>query len=129
MSKLERESEIVYAYTKAQAIEDGILADISGIPELKELVDNAGFKVPVAMTSHLWTTIEEGIEAVGQDLKGRVWDVLFMAAQAFKNTKEDKHLVPFQVLMKDKNNRMQTLSLWLTFNEAEGFCVMFPEDY
>jgi len=121
--------EVIYSYTQKQAIEDGVLADISGQKELKELVDNAGFKAPVVMTSHLWGTIEEGMNVAGQDLKGRLWDVLFMAMLAFKNFKEDKHLVPFQVLMRDKSGRMQKLDLWLCFNEAEGFCIMYPEDY
>jgi len=120
-------SEIISSYTKAQAIEDGFIVDISAIA--KDLTENAGFKAPVAMTRHLWNTIEEGQNILGQDLMGRLWDVLWMAVLAFKNWKEDRHLVPFEVLMRDKDSRMQTLKLWLTFNEAEGFCIMYPEDY
>ncbi|ADU66162.1 hypothetical protein Selin_1428 [Desulfurispirillum indicum S5] len=40
--------EAVYSYSRAQAIADGILVDVS------ETANEAGFTVPVAMTSALW---------------------------------------------------------------------------
>ncbi|KKR01604.1 MAG: hypothetical protein UT24_C0003G0011 [Candidatus Woesebacteria bacterium GW2011_GWB1_39_12] len=118
-------AEVISSYSRAQAIEDGILVDISNTSEAKE----AGFKIPVALTRAVYSTIEEGIGINGQDRKGRLWDICFMATRAFRNFQEDKHLVPFEVLMLDKDTKMQTLKLWLTFNEYEGFTIMYPEDY
>ena len=40
--------EVIYAYTRAQAIADGVLIDVS------ELSRDAGFRHPVAMTSGAW---------------------------------------------------------------------------
>lgn len=117
--------EVGSTYTRKQAIEDGVLVDLSSTQEARE----AGFKAPVAATRHLWETIESGVGVAGQALKGRLWDVCFMAVQALKAFNEDKHLVPFEVLMKDPQSKLQKLELWLTFNEAEGFTIMHPEDY
>jgi hypothetical protein len=63
--------EVIYAYTRQQAIEDGVLIDVS--PLAKE----AGFKCPVALTAAAWAEAVEippGVE--GQDETGRLWDVL-----------------------------------------------------
>lgn len=56
--------EYISKYTRADAIEDGVLIDVS--PLAKE----AGFKFPVGITT--------GINALtdGKDFKGIVWDIL-----------------------------------------------------
>ncbi len=40
---------MIYAYTRAQAIDDGTLVDVS------DLARDAGFKVPVALTAKVWS--------------------------------------------------------------------------
>lgn len=40
--------KIIYAYTRAQALEDGFLVDVS------ETAKEAGFKVPVVVTCAVW---------------------------------------------------------------------------
>jgi hypothetical protein len=70
------DAEIISVYTRAQAIEDGVLVDVS------EMAKEAGFVVPVAVTTAVWHLIEPTDEerAVDQqDLDGRLWDVLWMA--------------------------------------------------
>ena len=65
--------DLIYAYTRRQAIEDGVLVDAT------ELAKEAGFSVPVALTRQAWAefvTVPEGVS--GQDEKGRLWDVLVM---------------------------------------------------
>lgn len=73
--------EPVHIYTRAQAIEDGILVDVSDIAR------EAGFRIPVAITRTAWVDSVEWSETdsrrqVYQDEKGRLWDVLWMATQA-----------------------------------------------
>ena len=66
---------VIFAYTRAQAIEDGILVDVS------ETAREAGFKIPVAVTRTVWDRIialPEGYRGF-QDERGRLWDVLWMA--------------------------------------------------
>lgn len=115
----------VYAYTRQQAIEDGVLVDITKTEEAKE----AGFKIPVALTSSVYSLVEvpKGLENI-QDFKGRLWDVVFLAIRAFKAAK-DKYLVRFEVSFLMKPNKSKTVELWMIFNEHEGFTIMKPEDY
>ncbi|MDE0172411.1 MAG: hypothetical protein OYH76_11740 [Defluviicoccus sp.] len=65
----------ISTYTRAQAIEDGYLVDVS------ETAREAGFKVPVALTRAVWdrlVALPEGYLGF-QDEAGRLWDVLWMA--------------------------------------------------
>lgn len=75
------DAEIIHAYTRAQAIEDGALVDVS------ETAREAGFKYPVAMTREAWCDLVQWTaddekrkpEGTGQSEAGRLWDVLTMA--------------------------------------------------
>jgi hypothetical protein len=68
------DAEIISIYSRAQALEDGFLVNVS------ELAHEAGFRCPVAITSALWADIENiPVEDQGvQDTTGRLWDVLFV---------------------------------------------------
>ena len=83
-------AEIISRYTRAQAIADGVLVDLS-TGETAKLVSEARIKWPVAMTSAAWhETVGRGGHWVpdpetggekmelptGQDAIGRTWDVL-----------------------------------------------------
>jgi len=66
---------VLSVYTRAQAIEDGILVDVS------ETAREAGFKIPVALTRTVWNrlvALPDGYRGF-QDESGRLWDVLWMA--------------------------------------------------
>ncbi|NDP47164.1 MAG: hypothetical protein GZ085_02010 [Sulfuriferula multivorans] len=70
--------EVVHAYSRAQAIEDGILIDVT------EAAKEALFVVPVALSLAAWTdcvkwTDKDGQRQPHQDEDWRLWDVLFMA--------------------------------------------------
>ena len=63
----------IFTYTRAQAIADGVLVDVS------KLAREAGFRCPVAVTAGVWAEcvrLPEGV--TGQDETGRLWDVLQM---------------------------------------------------
>lgn len=68
------ESEIIYSYTRAQAIADGVLIDVT--PQAQE----AGFKIPVAVTAalfHEYIAPPKGTEkSEGQSIEGRLHDSL-----------------------------------------------------
>jgi hypothetical protein len=67
---------VVFTYSRADALEDGILVDVS------EIAKEAGFLLPVAVTAALWGDINNIPEGSGQDVNGRLWDVLTMASHA-----------------------------------------------
>ena len=65
----------ISTYTRAQAIEDGVLVDVS------ETATEAGITFPVAITQGLWTEWIEPSEFLrrqGQDVAGRLWDTVYM---------------------------------------------------
>ncbi len=69
------EADIVYTYTRKQAIEDGVLVDVT------DFAREVGFKVPVAITDTFYNGVvvpKEELAALGQSVKGRLWDLLFM---------------------------------------------------
>ena len=45
-------SDLIHSYTRAQAIEDGVLVDVS------DVATEAGFKLPVAITRAAWAQLQ-----------------------------------------------------------------------
>ena len=65
--------DVIFTYTRKQAIEDGILVDIT------DTAKEMGFKFPVAITSTVWHEYvipSEDLTYWGQSVKGRLWDVV-----------------------------------------------------
>jgi hypothetical protein len=70
---------VIYAYTRQQALADGVLKDAG------KLAAEAGFRVPVALTSAVWEAYVRAPEAVPwQDETGRLWDILTMLRHAIR---------------------------------------------
>ena len=72
----------IHTYTRAQAIEDGALIDVSSIAR------EAGTRWPVAMTAAAWADTVEWTDAdekrkgyAGQSESGRLWDVCWMLSR------------------------------------------------
>lgn len=79
MSHLLTNAEVIYSYTRSQALADGGLVDVT------DTAKEAGFKIPVALTAAAWgDCVAWGgkQENACQDESGRLWDVLYMAAMA-----------------------------------------------
>ena len=77
--------EPISVYTRAQAIEDGQLIDVSTTAR------EAGIVWPVALTSAAWADCVEWTDATearkgytGQSESGRLWDVLWMLSLAVR---------------------------------------------
>ena len=67
--------EVIYSYSRAQAIADGALVDVS------DMAKEAGFRYPVAITAAAWgdcVAWPESKRGSGQSESGRLWDVLWM---------------------------------------------------
>ena len=87
---------VISTYTRAQAIEDGVLVDVGSTAQ------EAGFKWPVALTVGAWTdcvawTEDESRQQVYQDESGRLWDVLYMASYAIRSSKDSSDRLLFQL--------------------------------
>ena len=118
--------EPISAYTRAQALADGVLVDLTTATDDRghRLCEQAGFKVPVAITRTAWAkTVEAGgawkphgdgeiLELKGgQSLTGRIWDLLWLLRIACDQSNADR--VHFQVLVDVQGDgRHETVKLW-----------------
>ncbi len=85
---------IIYSYTRSQAIADGVLIDVT------DQANETGFKVPVAISDHLYNGYivpPNGLDGEGQSISGRLHDVLLMTFYAAK-VRWDGERVYFEVL-------------------------------
>lgn len=73
---------VIHEYTRAEAIDDGNLVDVS------EMAAEAGLKYPVALTYAAWARYVEVPEDVQgeQDEQGRLWDILTMFVLAARES-------------------------------------------
>ena len=87
---------VISTYTRARAIDDGILVDVS------DTAREAGFNIPVALTRAVWdrlVALPEGYRGF-QDERGRLWDVLWMARH-YTLRASDSDRVTMCVLVRD----------------------------
>ncbi|MEE9125619.1 MAG: DUF6573 family protein [Planctomycetota bacterium] len=122
-----KDTDIIYGYSREQAIEDGVLVDLSEWASADKGF-MGGFKCPVAVTSALW----DGIEKIGkkscQDVRGRAHDVLFMGSLAMRSMiKRDVQDTYFKVLLQVGRKRKHVLRI--SFRGNEGVTIGFPEDF
>ena len=87
---------VISTYTRAQAIEDGVLVDPGSMAK------EAGFKWPVALTADAWAdcvawTDADSQQQVHQDQSGRLWDVVYMASHAIRTSKDSGDRLLFQL--------------------------------
>ena len=71
--------EVISSYSRAQAIEDGVLIDVDAIDE--DMRREVGMLIPIALTKRVYAECVEvhpRAESEGEDIKGRLWDVLWM---------------------------------------------------
>lgn len=74
--------KILHVYSREQAIADGVLVDAAALtPDEPDFARQAGWKVPVAMTAAVAALVlpTDAERAFGQDVKGRLWDLLWMS--------------------------------------------------
>lgn len=112
---------VLATYTRRMAIEDGHLVDLMQ-RETEPLVVQAGFKWPVAMTTGAWLKTVGGLDGErlpeGQDIKGRLWDVLNLAKVAISNS-GDPTRVNFKVSVFD--GRAHKIEwLWVTAGAGDN---------
>jgi len=123
---------VISSYTRAQAIDDGVLVDVS------EMAQEAGIKWPVAVTARLWGLIEpsEVEQSFGQSIDGRLWDVLCMLRFAIRssNSREIFYDVIFADEMRTNKNRLKQVTRTLKAVSGPGdarepvITIMLPEE-
>jgi hypothetical protein len=89
------EFQVVYSYSRKQAIEDGLQIDVSSVAK------EAGFKIPVFVTRGVWeqyVIVPDGI--TDQDEVGRLGDILWMLKVHARRT--EGATIRFQLHVRNK---------------------------
>lgn len=88
--------EVISAYTRQQAIDDGVLVNVS------KMAEEAGFRHPTCLTRAAWDRYVEVPEtAVGQDKSGRLWDIVTMLRYGIAKGENGSELL-FKLYVADK---------------------------
>jgi len=98
--------EVIYAYTRKQAIADGVLIDVS------KMSKEAGIRFPVAVTSAVWheyVVPDEELSNYGQSEDGRLWDILWMFRCNARRNASDIMLFDLYFLMSKNGKSEQKL--------------------
>ena len=120
---------VIFSYTRKQAIEDGVLVDLTQ-GELGELLKEAGFKIHTAMTATAFAeaVAKEGEELpAGQDVKGRLWDVLFVLRMAIRKVSGDRVHFEVSVFDGDNHNKVKLWAMVGPGDEAEPVLTIMLE--
>ena len=102
------DAPLIYQYTRKQALDDGVLVDLT--PWAQE----TGFQIPVACTRSVWDGYLEppkGTEAMGQSLRGRAHDLLWMLYVAIRKTPGTCGSLAFEVIFFNRRKEHETVKL------------------
>lgn len=120
---------VIYRYTRAQAIEDGVLVDLT--PWARE----TGFTIPVACTAAVWNqyvTPPEGTEELGQSERGRGHDLLWMLYLAIRRQPGAADRLLYEVIFLNKHRRQATVQLKAVCGPGDAgepvLTVMLPSE-
>jgi type I site-specific restriction endonuclease len=88
--------EVISTYSRAQALEDGVLVDAGAMAR------EIGFRFHVALTEAAWSDCVAWTDAdseaqVHQDQTGRLFDVLFMARHAIRSSRNETNRLMMQL--------------------------------
>ncbi len=119
--------DLIFAYTRSQAIADGVLVDVTTTAR------EAGIKYPVAVTRAVWCQyVEVPDGAQGQDEAGRLWDVLWMLAFAIRSSREPGDTLHYQLYVKTGKGRPKLVTLKAVCGPDDDgspcITVMTPEE-
>lgn len=99
---------IIFIYTRREALEDGVLVDVT------ELAKEASFVIPVAITAEVEAKIlsisKEG-EKFGQSRDGRLWDIIWMLRVAIMQDGEKSPGLIFFTVLVQNDNEPEAISL------------------
>jgi hypothetical protein len=99
--------QIVYSYTRAQAVADGFQIDVT------KMAREAGIRFPVFLTRTVfdaYVTVPQGVS--GQDEAGRLWDIVWMLRFAIRKAAAQGLIsVPFALYVRNDYRRPKLVKL------------------
>lgn len=101
-------AEVISVYTRAQALEDGVLIDLT------QWAREAGFTLPVAVTQGVWgvLTPSKELEAEGQDVAGRAWDMFTILRLAIRRAGETDTVYFAPLFTREAGRAAEAVEMW-----------------
>ena len=126
--------EIIYSYSRYQALTDGVLVDVS------RMAAEANFRYPTAITAdlHARITPNEREKALAQSYEGRLWDILFMTfTTVLRQGTADQASYEVGLFEAEADpahhTRQSTLKLWIVVGPGDqgepAITIGFPENF
>jgi hypothetical protein len=121
--------ELVYPYTQAQAVADGLQVEVSNVAA------EAGIRFPVFLTRTVFdafVTVPEGV--TGQDEARRLWDIVWMLRFAIRKSQHRQNHLPFAFYVRNDNRKPRLVKLIATcgpldIDDAQpAITVMMPDE-
>ena len=122
-------SEIIYSYTRAQALADGVQVEVT------KTANEAGIKFPVFLTRTVFDAyVEVPPDVAGQDEAGRLWDIVWMLRFAILRSRPGADRIPVALYVRNDNRRPQLVKLIATCGPLDiddpqpAITVMMPDE-
>jgi len=120
-------NDLIYSYTRAQAIADGVLVDVT------ETAKEAGILFPVAVTAGLYNQYivpDEASKLHCQSSEGRLWDTLWLFRYAAAGFSGDRLFYEVLYVMEGrKMNKVKLKALCGPGDNGEPvITIMLPEE-
>jgi len=121
--------EIIYTYTRAQAVADGVQVDVT------KTAQEAGIKFPTFLTRAVfdaYVAVPPGV--TGQDEAGRLWDLVWMARFAILRSHGHTDRLPVALYVRNDNHRAKLVKLIATCSALDmddpqpALTLMMPDE-
>jgi hypothetical protein len=101
--------EIIYSYTRSQAVADGVQVEVS------KVAAEAGIRFPVFLTRAVFdacVAVPDGVS--GQDEAGRLWDIIWLLRIAIQRSRPGCDRLPFALYVRNDNRAARLVKLIAT---------------
>ena len=121
--------EIIYAYTRKQAVADGVQVDVT------KTAQEAGIKFPMFLTRAVWDAyVSVPPDVTAQDEAGRLWDVVWMTRFGILRARPGVDRIPVALYVRNDNDRSRLIKLVAVCSALDiddpspAITVMLPEE-
>jgi hypothetical protein len=98
--------EVIFAYTRKQAIADGNQVDVSTTAK------EAGIKFPMFLTRAVFDAyVAVPRDVTGQDETGRLWDIVWMTRLGILRTRPGADRIPIALYVRNDNRAARLVKL------------------
>ncbi len=121
--------EVIHAYTRAEAIEDGQQVDVTTVAA------EAGIRFPVFLTRSVYyqfVTVPDGV--AGQDESGRLWDIVWMLRDAIRRSRSGSDRIPVTLYVRNTKRPPKLVNLMAVCGPLDiddpqpAITVMLPDE-